>query len=101
MFYSKEFSEIRCSDRVICVEGSKTDKNWFQTHLNGRQQFVCIDGAHSQAQAVKNGVPQRSVLGPLLFLLYINDIMVIELSGQHFLYADDIATLKKLIFWNK
>jgi hypothetical protein len=79
--------------KISKIVHSNNDQNWFQTYLSGRQQFVCIDGAHSHVQAVKNGVPQGSVLGPLLFLLYINDIMFLELSGQHFLYADDIAML--------
>jgi hypothetical protein len=47
---------------------SNTDKNWVQTYLNGRQQFVCIDGAHSRVKAINSGVPQGSVLGPILFL---------------------------------
>jgi endonuclease/exonuclease/phosphatase (EEP) superfamily protein YafD len=79
--------------KISKIVHSNNAQNWFQTYLSGRQQFVCIDGAHSHVQAVKNGVPQGSVLGPLLFLLYINDIMFLELSGQHFLYADDIAML--------
>jgi hypothetical protein len=66
--------------KISKVVHSNTDKNWLQTYLylNGRQQLVCIDGAHSQVQVVKNDVPQGSVLGPLLFLLDINDIMLLE-----------------------
>jgi ribonucleases P/MRP protein subunit RPP40 len=83
--------------KISKIVHSNNDKNWFQTYLNSRQQFVCIDGAYSQVQATKNGVPQGSVLGPLLFLLYISDIMFLELSGEHFLYADDIAMLYLMV----
>ncbi len=47
---------------------------WFNSYLTERVQRVEIDGALSEETLAKNGVPQGSVLGPLLFLLYINDI---------------------------
>ena len=48
---------------------------WFQSYLSGRRQRVVLPGNLSEWVYIKAGVPQGSILGPLLFLLYINDIV--------------------------
>lgn len=61
---------------------------WFKSYLTGRKQRVIIDGQSSDWREIEAGVPQGSVLGPLLFLIYINDITQ-DLRCDSFLYADD------------
>lgn len=62
-----------------------------RSYLNNRKQFVQIKGHKSSHSAVEYGVPQGSVLGPLLFTIYLNDIKNLQLSGKLFIYADDIC----------
>ena len=62
--------------------------NWIESFLTGRQQAVVVDGATSGFLDVESGVPQGSVLGPCLFLLYINDLPK-DLTSTARLFADD------------
>lgn len=64
--------------------------SWLHSYLSERQQRVVIEGQCSNWSKISAGVPQGSVLGPLLFLIYINDICV-DVQSQCFLYADDTS----------
>ncbi len=64
---------------------------WFASYLNQRQQLTRIDGCSSSMHIVSHGVPQGSILGPLLFLIFINNLCdCVELCGTS-MYADDTA----------
>ena len=67
--------------------------DWFKSYLSHRHQFVSINGYESNKVRMKHGVPQGSVLGPLLFLIYINDLnsAIKYCRVQHF--ADDTNLL--------
>ena len=62
---------------------------WFASYLIDRQQYVSVNGHCSNYLNITYGVPQGSVLGPLLFLIYINDISNSTKVLTFYLFADD------------
>ena len=63
--------------------------DWFSSYLSGRQQQCVVEGCVSKPRLLSCGVPQGSVLGPLLFLIYINDLPGCLLHTEAHMYADD------------
>ena len=62
---------------------------WFAAYLNKRKQFVSINGENSELRELSCSVPEGSILEPLLFLIYINDLPNISNKLDIFLFADD------------
>ena len=75
-----KLSESGIDDRAV---------KWFDSYLSDRKQMVLANNTYSMLQAVTQGVPQGSVLGPLFYIIYANDIEKIIKSCKIALYADD------------
>ena len=70
--------------------------DWFSSYLTGRQQYIELDGVSSDLLPLSTGVPQGSILGPLIFLIYMNDMPNASEAFKYILYADD-TTLFNII----
>ena len=66
---------------------------WFEDYLTGRSQYVIYNGIKSEVKEVKCGVPQGSILGPLLFIITMNDICNVSDLLFAIMYADDTCLL--------
>ena len=66
---------------------------WFRSYLSERKQYVSLNGVESTLKEMNHGVPQGSVLGPLLFLIYINDLHKCIHNSEVFHFADDTNLL--------
>ena len=75
--------------KLHAVGFSKHSVNWFQSYLINRTYLVNLGNAFSQPACVSSGVTQGSILGPLLFLIYINDMS--QAVKCNLFYADDTA----------
>ena len=82
-------------EKMEIIGFSEKTIKWYQSYLSDRTFFVSIEKSLSSAGSLNCGVPQGSILGPLLFLLYINDLK--QASESTLLYADDSC----IIYQNK
>ena len=117
--FSKAFDSVCHSKLLVKLKAYGVDYellNWLRAFLSGRTQSVCVGEAVSSSVSVRSGVPQGSVLGPILFLVYINDIVdCVEGACGIKLFADDgkfylarnggdasdlVKTLERFVKWS-
>ena len=90
--FSKAFDTVNHDILLdkLCHYGIRGNAlSWFKSYLTGGKQFVTYNGVASSTKVITCSVPQVSILGPLLFLLYINDLYNICSTSIPILYADD------------
>ena len=91
--FSKAFDKVAHEKLILKLHqyGIRGDTlNWIKDFLDNRKQTVVINGINSDEVPVSSGVPQSSVLGPILFLAYINDLPE-QVKSRVRLFADDTA----------
>ena len=94
--FSKAFDKVYHRKLLIKLYGITGNiHNWITDFLHNRTQRVLVRGTFSEPKAVKSGVPQGTVLGPLLFLAYIND-MPENIKSKIALFADDAYVYKSI-----
>ena len=81
---------------ILCMKLEKVGikgqcKQWIMEYLRDRQQYVRNGGINSDCKSINYGIPQGSVLGPLIYLLYVNDIMDCDIASDLSMFADDTA----------
>jgi len=86
-------SDVAVNRKILMIKleyyGIRGPLIWFTDYLTNRYQQIRCNGATSSFQAITCGVPQRSNLGPLLFILYINDLPNVCKFFKLILFADD------------
>ena len=85
-------------DKLLYYGIKGTKLAWFKSYLSNRTQFVSYDGTNSWTLSITTGVPQSSILGPLLFIIYMNDIHNASTKFHAILFADD-TNLTSILSW--
>ena len=84
--YDKLFTKMRYIGFTDTIK-------WFKDYLTNRQQVVDVNSTVSDQQPMQLGVPQGSILGPILFLIYVNDINNCDNTAEFVKFADDTTII--------
>ena len=90
---SKAFDRVNHDillSKLACYGVMDDSLVWFASYLSSRMQKVCLQGSSSSWGLVRAGVPQGSILGPLLFSRYVNDLLAVVHNCRLNMYADDM-----------
>ncbi len=96
--YQKAFDSVPHKRLISKLHSYNIDLNiigWIENYLRDRSQYVEVNGKASASLPVTSGIPQGSVLGPLLFLIYINDLPE-DIDSKIYMYADDTKIYREI-----
>ena len=79
--------------KIKCLGFHPETVSWFENYLCGRSQAVTVNNCTSKSKPITCGVPQGSIIGPLAFLIYINDVTRVFQNCEALLYADDTVLI--------
>ena len=100
---AKAFDTVDHKQLLDCLEGigvRGVQYSLFRSYLTDRRQCVRLNGICSDSATIEYGVPQGTVLGPLLFNIYINSLYSIDTNGTIISFADDTAIFYKNKNWD-
>lgn len=99
---AKAFDTVSHQDLLVVLENVGVRglaHDLMKSYLTGRKQRVKIENFMSDEKTITHGVPQGTVLGPMLFSLYVNDLFKLNITGNIISFADDTAVFYKDITW--
>ena len=96
VFDSVPYEHLLLKLHCLGITGQLLQSEWLRSFLTCRFQRVTINDNYSDWLPVRSGVPQGSVLGPLSFLLYVDDLRTVVSNSTLKLFADDVALYREV-----